>query len=192
MKNCLCCSREKIYQLQDKKDTTNESRCKMPLVERGDFQPTSRDNSTLRMRRNSKGDICISIRDNKNLGSSGTMITPLSGKPTSLSTRPTEWLDLTNGVMIHFCPQASPPTIDPGPLQKYDAFKYSLDFSPTFDPLPLTDIGKSSNLKVVFPDAWIGAPASHGDPSAKGKTNNTCSPLCVAWSPLARIMKSAR
>ncbi len=79
------------------------------------------------------------------------MITPLIGKPTSLSMRPAEWLDLTNGSIIHFCPQAPPPTIDPGLLQKYDAFKYSLDLSLTFNPLPLTDTGKSSNLNFIFP-----------------------------------------
>ena len=124
---------------------------------RGTYQPTSRDNSTIRIRRDLKGELHISIRDNKNLGLRGTKIIPAIGNLSSLSMRPTEWTDLSNGSVIHFCPQAPPPTPNPGPLQDYDAFKYSLQISPTPDPSPLEETMKSSTLKVVFPDSWIGA-----------------------------------
>ena len=62
---------------------------------RGQFQPTSRDNSALRVRRDANGVFHFSIRDNKNLGNRGTLITPLTGAPTCLTSKPREWHDLT-------------------------------------------------------------------------------------------------
>ena len=105
--------------------------------------------------RDSHGDLHFSLRDNKNLGVRGTLTTPLEGEPVYLSLRPNDWYDLSNGSIIHFCPQAPPPTAVPGPNQAYDAFKYSLHLSHIPDPTPM-EPAKTRSLMVIFPDAWIG------------------------------------
>ena len=126
---------------------------------RGAYQPTSRDNSTIRIRRDLKGELHISIKDNKNLGLRGTTVIPAGGTATSLTTTPTEWMYLSHGSVIHFCPQAPPPTPNPGLLQDYDAFKYSLQIFPPPGPFPSKEPEQSESrtVKVVFPDSWIGA-----------------------------------
>jgi len=110
------------------------------------YQQTSRDKSTVCIRRDLKGELHISIRDNKNLGLRGTKITPVAGNPTSLS--PAEWIGerhslLSTGTASHSKPGTAS----------------SLQISPVPDSFPSEETEKSSTLEVVFPDSWIGGPA---------------------------------
>ena len=108
----------------------------------------------MRIHRDSKGFLRFFLRDNKNLGNRGTLVSPWVGEPTALSQRPTEWLNIKKGSI---CPQTPPPTSDPGPLQEYNAFKYSLQSSHIPDPPSSKELVTASSLKVILADAWMGA-----------------------------------